>query len=465
MDKLKLILFTCLYLFGVSVSYSQTDSLTLTYNEYIENIIQFHPIARKANLQLKWAEAEKQAAKGTLDPILSSNWNQKDFDDKLYYRIYQGKLKFPTPIGVDISAGYVNTEGDFINPQNVTDPYGLWFIGIEANLLQGLITNDRRAALQQAKIFQDLAENQKQILLNELIYNASMSYLQWQKFHYFQQILEENLAISNTYFQNTKISQQHGEKSTMDTLEAFIAYQDAINLLQKNKVTLIKARQNLENYLWFNNLPVTLQDSTLPESLSSTVFPFETNLNIDELADNNPLILASINKQSVLEIEQKLKREKLKPKLKVKYNPLISTSSNSVAPNYSFYDYTWGFDFSMSLLLRSERAGVRKGEIKLQEIDLEIQDKRNELKNRIESSLQQQAVLSEQVSVFEQNVNGYKQLLDGENEEFKYGESSVFLLNQRQERYINGQLKLIELNVKLQMERLNYLYYSNKLIG
>jgi outer membrane protein TolC len=183
------------------------------------------------------------------------------------------------------------------------------------------------------------------------------------------------------------------------------------------------------------------------------------------LAANNPLILASINKQSVFEIEQKLKREKLKPKLKVKYNPLISTSSNSVAPSYSFYDYTWGFDFSMSLFLRSERAGIQKGEIKLQEIDLDIQDKRNELKNKIENSLQQQAILIEQVSVFEQNVKGYKQLLEGENEEFKYGESSVFLLNQRQEKYINGQLKLIEMKIKLQRERLNYLYYSNKLVG
>lgn len=465
MDNLNRIIFTLLCFFGISEGYSQTDSLILTYDEYIENIIQFHPIARKANLQLKLAEAETQAAKGTLDPILSSNWDQKDFDEKLYYRMYQGRLIFPTPIGVDVSAGYANSEGEYLNPQNVTDPYGLWFIGIEANLLQGLIVNERRAALQQAKIFQDLAENEKQILLNELIYSASMSYLQWQQFYYFQQILKENVSISNTYFENTKISYEHGEKSTMDTLEAFIAYQDAINLLQRNESTLIKARQNLENYLWFNNLPITLQPSTQPESFGSTVFPVETNLNIAELAANNPLIQASINKQSVFEIEQKLKREKLKPKLKVKYNPLISTSSNSVAPSYSFYDYTWGFDFSMSLFLRSERAGIQKGEIKLQEIDLDIQDKRNELKNKIENSLQQQAILIEQVSVFEQNVKGYKQLLEGENEEFKYGESSVFLLNQRQEKYINGQLKLIEMKIKLQRERLNYLYYSNKLIG
>ena len=61
-------------------------------------------------------------------------------------------------------------------------------------------------------------------------------------------------------------------------------------------------------------------------------------------------------------------------------------------------------------------------------------------------------------------MEGYRLLLDGENEKFRFGESSVFLLNKRQEKYINGQLKLIELNIKLQVELLNYLYYSNGLI-
>ena len=38
-----------------------------------------------------------------------------------------------------------------------------------------------------------------------------------------------------------------------------------------------------------------------------------------------------------------------------------------------------------------------------------------------------------------------------------------FLLNKRQEKYIEGQLKLIDLTNKLQKERLNYLLSSNQL--
>ena len=157
---------------------------------------------------------------------------------------------------------------------------------------------------------------------------------------------------------------------------------------------------------------------------------------------SHPIILASINKLSTLELDQKLKREKLKPKLKLKYNPLLSTSKTSIRPNYSADDYKWGFTFSMPILLRTERANIQKGAVKIQETKLDLQNKRNQLQNKIEGSWLQQRLLQDQLTLLNRNVLSYKQLLDGETEKFNYGESSVFLLNKRREKYINGQLKI-----------------------
>ena len=118
----------------------------------------------------------------------------------------------------------------------------------------------------------------------------------------------------------------------------------------------------------------------------------------------------------------------------------------------------------MPMLFRSERANIQRGEVKIQEIIFDIENKRNELLNKLEGSLEQQAVIRNQIALQSQNVEGYRILLEGENEKFRFGESSVFLLNKRQEKFINGQLKLIELYVKLNIELLNYLYFSNRLI-
>lgn len=118
----------------------------------------------------------------------------------------------------------------------------------------------------------------------------------------------------------------------------------------------------------------------------------------------------------------------------------------------------------MPLLLRSEKADIVRGEIKIQETELDIQNKTNELQNKIENSWHQQKLLQEQISLLNLNVENYRRLLDGEQEKYNFGESSVFLLNKRQEKYIDGRLKLIEIHIKQQIELLNFLYYSNQLI-
>jgi outer membrane protein TolC len=460
--KISLQIAVCWFMFLAGCN-AQSDSIILTYDEYMISILAYHPVAKQADLKLKLAKAEKLAARGNFDPVLTSGWNQKNFDDKRYYRQFQNKLQVPTRLGIDIVGGYENTSGVFLNPENKTDDFGLWNIGVEVNLLQGLLVDERRTALKQAEIFQRLAENQKQIIINELLYIASLAYLDWQKNYSIQQAIEENIEIADTYFENTRQSFYSGEKTAIDTLEAFIMAQDAKALLQANLVAIVKSRQNVENYLWFKDLPLELEPNTQPEDYTAAIFEINTINDIPTMVNSHPQILEKINKQSYLEVEQRMKREKLKPKLKAKYNPLIATSENSVAPIYSFSDYKWGIDFSMPLFLRSERANIERGLVKIEEITLSISDKRNELQNKIEGSLQQQAILQQQIILQTQNVDGYRQLLQAENEKFRYGESSVFLLNKRQEKYIDGQMKLIELNIKFQKELLNFLYYSNQL--
>lgn len=441
---------------------TQVKETILTYQEYVLNIYQFHPIAQKAALRSDWAKAQLLESKGALDPKITSNWNEKNFDKKLYYQQFSSKLKIPTMIGVDIVGGYENTDGQYLNPENKTDNWGLWNLGVEIDVLQGLLRNQRRTAIEQAKIFQELARNEQQILLNDLMYNASKAYLIWQQYESFNLELIKNIEIADTYFQNTKQAFNNGEKTGLDTLEAHILYKDALFTKQKNELHINKARQLVQNFLWFEGQPVTLLPDTKPENYINTLFNKSTIF--DNNIANNPKIQASLNKISALEVDLKLKREKLKPKLKVKYNPLLQTSSNSLLPNYSVNNFKWQIDFSMPLFLRKERGAIQKGKIKIQEIELDLKNKRNELLNKIQNSWNQQLLLDEQIALLSENVSNYKRLLEGENEKFKYGESSVFLLNKRQEKYVLGQLKLIETYIKQQMEYLNYLYYSNQLL-
>lgn len=440
------------------------DSNVLTYEEYISNVLTHHPMAKSANLEIEKGVAELLIAKGAFDPTLNVNWDEKHFKDDLYYRQYDANLRFNTPVGVSVVTGYENSEGINVNPENKTDKFGLWNIGIELDVLQGLIINERRATLQQAKLFQNMSQNERDLALNELIYEATSAYLYWQYNFYYQAILQENIAISERYFENTKQTFLGGEKTAMDTLEAYIQYQSALANLSQNEVLFIKAQLALENYLWFEQTPIALRPSTQPEKSNQLLF---TSLDLFETEniDNHPMIVAKLNKLSSLEIKQRLNREKLKPKLKLKYNPLLATSDNSLQPNFSASNFKWGFNFSFPLMLRSGRGNVRKTAIAMEQQQLDLDFKRTELKNKIESSWLQRSPLAYQIDILTANIANYNRLLEGENIKFSAGESSVFLLNKRQEKYIDSQLKLIATYYKLHLENLNFLYYSNQLIN
>jgi len=452
-----------IFLLNALVGQGQSDSTILSYQDYLVNILNYHPVAQRANLKLELADLEWLSAKGNLDPTIDSDWNQKRFKDSRYYRIFNNRLRVPTKYGVAFTAGYEKASGIFVNPEKTLPEFGLWGIGIEVDVLQGLLVNERRIALDQAKVMQDIAFNQQQIILNELLFSASMAYLDWQQFFYVESVLLENEALAAQYLENTKESFFGGEKTAMDTLEAFILLQDAISLTNYNNVNLQDSRQMLENFLWFNEVPLELQLLTKPEDYRRELFTVSDVRNIQELTRTNPLIMEKINKQSLYELDLRLKKEKLKPKLKAKINPLFATKDN-IVPTYDPSDYKLGFEFSFPLFLRSERADVKMGEIKIQDNFLDIQNKQNEILNKIESNLLQQIILRDQVNLIAQNVAGYKALLDGENIKFQFGESSVFLLNKRQEKYINGRIKLIELNLKLNSILLKYLYYINDLV-
>lgn len=448
----------------VSVS-AQPAGNVFTLKEYTANIIQFHPIAQKAELRINFAHAETLSAKGNLDPILSSDWKQKNFDHQEYYGLFNAKLRIPTPLGLDVVGGYDNNDGEYLNPERTTDPNGLWHLGVDLDVLQGLIVNERSITLKQAQVFQDLARNEKQILLNEVLYNAVTAYLQWQLYYHFNEVLQENLQISISYLDNTRGSYLGGEKTAMDTLEAFILYQDATLTLQKNQMELIKSKLYVENFLWYDNVPIALQESTIPDD-NRQLFVLDTYDPMDSsLVVNNPAVEAYLNKLSILELDQKLKREKLKPKLNLTYHPLLATSENNLAPLYSIDNYTWGVSFSMPIFLRSEKAAVQQGNIKIQEIKFDLADKKNELQNKIENSQEQLKLIGEQSILLEQNVDNYRTLLGGETEKYNFGESSVFLLNKRQEKYITARLKLIDNQFQQNKELLNYLYYTNQLFS
>ena len=236
----------------------------------------------------------------------------------------------------------------------------------------------------------------------------------------------------------------------IDTLEAGIQVQNRLLNLQQARLDFDNSALYLGVFLWADGMiPLELEDNTIPylqnELTVSSAASFGQVQFLDQLVNHPELRLTNF-KIEQLEIEQRWKREQLKPEINLKYQPLNERQigENPIA-DYSVNNYTWGLEFNMPLFLRKERSALTLAGLKIREQELAFENKQANLQNKAQAALNMWNVTFEQISLYRRTVRDYEQLLAGERRKFETGESSLFLVNSRELSYINAQIKLVSL--------------------
>ena len=130
----------------------------------------------------------------------------------------------------------------------------------------------------------------------------------------------------------------------------------------------------------------------------------------------------------------------LLPRLDLFYNYL---SEPSYIDNYRFEDYKIGVNFSFPLFLRKERGSLGLAKLKLQDTQLELDFERVRLNNKISAQQTEIESLTQQQAVIDRLVEDYTTMVRSEERLFSFGESSVFLINSRENSLISARLQQI----------------------
>jgi hypothetical protein len=183
-------------------------------------------------------------------------------------------------------------------------------------------------------------------------------------------------------------------------------------------------------------------------------------LNQDSI--NNPVLLKYSSFQNVLEIENRFRKEMIKPRLNVNYN-LLSNNPDSFNPLFSTNNYKWGINLSFPLLLRSSRNEYKMARLNSQNNSFELANKSNELDFKINMLKQTINLTLEQLQVAQKSVKYTKQLVEAEKLKFINGESSLFMVNTRESKWLDTELKLAEYKLKFIKTVLNIIYLKGNL--
>ena len=433
----------------------------LTEDAYLALVAEHHPLSARAQLQADRARAVMRTARGGFDPKLYGDLSQKYFEGTRYYSVIEGGVKVPTWFGVELNAAYERNDGYYLNPEHTVPESGLFAAGLTLSVGRGLLFDERRAELQRARIYRRSSDAERLVQLNDLLYAAGSAYWEWAGSYAALAIYEEAVEAAARRYEAVRSGALLGDRPAIDTLEASILLQNRQLGRETARLDLANAVARLNAFLWLDGVvPVELEADTRPPANDEvTVAPLAG----PAPAGENPELLRTRLKLEQLEVDQRLQREFLKPKVDLKYNALLSGGVDNPLEEIDRRNYKWGVTFEQPLLLRKERGKLQLTGIKLSETRLELSDKAAALDAKLQTAENEANATAAQYALASRNAADYAVLLAGERELFRAGESSLFLVNNREVSYIEARVKQVDLLVKHRKARLARDYASGRL--
>jgi outer membrane protein TolC len=195
-----------------------------------------------------------------------------------------------------------------------------------------------------------------------------------------------------------------------------------------------------------NSVPMEISDELIPETeLENTI---QETLKINNLTANgfsiedHPKINALQSKIDILNVERKLNANELLPKIDIGYSYL---SEPKYFNEFQTDDYKIGLDFSFPLFLRKERGKLKLTKFKIQETEYILDVEKVQLTNKIEAQKTEINSLFKQLKLIKDLSKDNQTMLQSEERLFSFGESSLFLINTRENNLVSAQLAQINL--------------------
>ena len=340
-------------LLAISLQGQVQDSIVLRFNEYLGYVKKYHPIAKQAELTLGIGQANLMKARGGFDPKIEVDYDRKEFKGSEYYDRLNAAFKIPTWYGIELKGTFEQNDGDFLNPAESVPSDGLYSAGLSMSLGQGFWINERMATLKQAKYFRAQTKADRDLLVNQILYDAALAYFDWLRAFNEASTYQSFLENADIRFKGIKKRAESGDIAAIDTVEAKIAMQNRALSLEQARVKLMKRSLELSNFLWMNdNVPTELQSNVIPD----IDIDGEIDIALEILGkpldsftiENHPKLVSLGYKIDGLRVEKNLKANKLLPKIDLNYNFLTETPE--YINSFESQEYKGGAYFSITAI-------------------------------------------------------------------------------------------------------------------
>lgn len=420
------------------------DSLVLKFNEYLGYVKKYHPIAKQGELTIGMGQANLMKSRGGFDPKIEVDYTRKEFKGTEYWDRLNATFKIPTWYGIELKGNFEQNDGVFINPAETVPTDGLYSAGVSISLGRGSWINERMATLKKAKFFREQTKNDRDLLVNQILFDASLAYFNWLQAYKDSKVFSNFLENSQIRFDGIKKRALAGDIAAIDTVEAKISVQNRALELEQARVRFRNTSLELSNFLWLGeNIPTELQPNVIPDSNLNTEIDATLEIlgkPLDSFSLKNHPKLKSLGlKVDGLIVDKRLKTNNLLPKIDLEYNFL--TERPEFINSFVTEEYKGGLNFQFPLFLRKERGDLKLAKLKLKDAQFELDNAQIQVRNKVLAIYNELESFETQNVLIDDIVFNYNTMLSAEERKFSFGESSLFLINSRESKLIDAVLK------------------------
>lgn len=450
-------------------SSSMAPDSVLDVKTFAKQVATEHPDAQIASLGPRFANYNLMAARAKVQPSFSYHSDQKRYAGNNYWNIVGGGITVPTVTGLEFYGHFDRISGDYTNPEQFLPDRGLYAAGFKLPLLRGLVFNDYQFGIASGKIGVKQADWKNVADLNNVLLKSLKAYWDWTLAYNEWKVNEKAESISYSQLRQTIASALLGERPIIDTLEAHLQWANRAIVTNESRIAYQKFKQGVLNHIWDTALfraieqervfPPVLQDFGLGE-----ILPADSLENARMVQNRHPELQMLNLQSSLLEKEKRYRMNSLLPKVDFKYNFLFEENSIPVAFNNFGNDYyKAGLQIEIPLLLRQERADYQRVKLRQEVLDLRLQTQTRYLSTELNAIYREYNLNKENLFLLTKVTEDYLKMLEAEETRFSNGESSVFIINQRENMYFQSKLKLIQTEVKWQINLVEYYHIRGDL--
>jgi outer membrane protein TolC len=400
---------------------------------------------RVAQAKVREAQAKRMAAFAAFEPRIDLSSEGKDYGNDLQYRLDRAEARVGLPGGIDLVGGASQATGAFINPERKTPTEGLANLGISAPLGGALIFSDRQYAWGAASRDLELEEAKLDRVQRKVTLDAVKAYTFWQAQSEVQSAVDDALAVAAERLRLVREAFRLGERSEMDTLEAYLSWVDRRADAAKQQNLSAAAVADVERLLRGAEAIAVNVQGVRPEER-----PVILGLNAE-------LSIAGPGAQNVPELAMAgaaLRRERLAtttawaqwlPAPYVDYR-MIQWGGSAWNPEA----VQWKVGLAVPLFNQKARADLAGAQARLRAAQANATSTQNAVEVlRTQLAQQVQALESELKALTASETAAYA-LLQQERRRFALGESTMFILATRESKYLEAVQKRTLASAKLQ---------------